>query len=325
MAKRNTTVAVIAGVIVVMFIYVQIAWNLTTPAPDCSKCERSVKQCEPCPKCNCPTVKAETNCDTSVQASRITELERTVADLRRQLAAAQSSTSSSTVSTSSSTSITERATIEAVLPRQITPIRRRNELGDVLRRERMETGIEVGVSKGQFAQQILKRWTNFKKYYLVDAWQTQKDYHDVSNLDQKGMNAIMQETKGRMNKYGDKVVFIKAFSNVAVTKFDDESIDYIYIDARHDYNGVYEDCTLFWKKLRYGGIMAGHDYLDQPEVPLVNGRQQDWTINGDGTRTVDGRASRAAVEDFARKINRQLTITYKDETNTQFPTWYLRK
>eukprot|EP01006_Ploeotia_vitrea_P065833 TRINITY_DN93889_c0_g1_i1.p1 TRINITY_DN93889_c0_g1~~TRINITY_DN93889_c0_g1_i1.p1 ORF type:complete len:346 (-),score=36.62 TRINITY_DN93889_c0_g1_i1:338-1375(-) len=213
------------------------------------------------------------------------------------------------------------------LPKVIIPIRMRNQLGDVCRKERFETGIEIGVSRGQFAQQMLKRWTNFKKYYLIDAWKNQGDtYVDDSNKSDREMQEILTLTRARMNKYGpEKIQFIQKFSNEAVTQFEDNSIDFIYIDARHDYAGVYQDCTLYWPKLKVGGIMAGHDYIDQPEVPPVKGKVQDWTLQGDNTHTVDGKASRSAVEDFSLLVGRQLAITYKDETQNQFPTWYLRK
>ena len=70
--------------------------------------------------------------------------------------------------------------------------------------------------------------------------------------------------------------------------FDDCSLDFVYVDAVHDYHGVSETpyCDLqldygltdppfctpalqaladmidWWPKLAYGGVMAGHDYWD---------------------------------------------------------------
>jgi hypothetical protein len=41
----------------------------------------------------------------------------------------------------------------------------------------------------------------------------------------------------------------------------DGSLDYVYVDARHDFCGCLSDIELFWPKLRGGGVMAGHDYL----------------------------------------------------------------
>ena len=57
--------------------------------------------------------------------------------------------------------------------------------------------------------------------------------------------------------------YLPLFAFRAVTRFEDNSIDFVYVDARHDYKGVLEDLRLYWPKVRQGGILAGHDYLNQ--------------------------------------------------------------
>ena len=42
----------------------------------------------------------------------------------------------------------------------------------------------------------------------------------------------------------------------------DETVDVVYIDARHDYRSVAQDIDAWWPKVRPGGILAGHDYLN---------------------------------------------------------------
>ena len=50
--------------------------------------------------------------------------------------------------------------------------------------------------------------------------------------------------------------------------FDDDSIDFIYIDGRHDYESIKLDLELYLPKLKNGGIIGGHDYNKKnwPEV-----------------------------------------------------------
>lgn len=43
----------------------------------------------------------------------------------------------------------------------------------------------------------------------------------------------------------------------AASSFENESVDFIYIDARHDWCGAMEDIELYWPKLKQGGIFAG--------------------------------------------------------------------
>ena len=42
----------------------------------------------------------------------------------------------------------------------------------------------------------------------------------------------------------------------------DNSLDFIFIDACHDYECVKEDLHTWYPKLKKGGIFAGHDYYD---------------------------------------------------------------
>ena len=47
--------------------------------------------------------------------------------------------------------------------------------------------------------------------------------------------------------------------------FKDGSLDFIYIDASHSFVNVVFDLWAWYPKLRWGGLIAGHDY-DFPEV-----------------------------------------------------------
>ena len=40
----------------------------------------------------------------------------------------------------------------------------------------------------------------------------------------------------------------------------------MFIDARHSYDAVLEDLNAWWPKIRPGGILAGHDYVDADEL-----------------------------------------------------------
>ena len=46
----------------------------------------------------------------------------------------------------------------------------------------------------------------------------------------------------------------------AVKDFEDGSLDFVYIDGNHDFKNVANDIVEWQKKVRVGGIVAGHDY-----------------------------------------------------------------
>jgi hypothetical protein len=141
-------------------------------------------------------------------------------------------------------------------------------------------GAEVGVKYGRHARIILSQWTSCKNFRLIDLLQEQKNYVDGSNAkaaeqDQRFAGAIKT-----LAQWKDKTTFLRMLSTEAAKTIPDQSLDYVYIDARHDYCGVKEDIVAYYPKLRSGGIMAGHDYYYASEVGKAQG---DWSICGDGS------------------------------------------
>tara|TARA_Y100000389_G_scaffold181177_1_gene196567 strand:- start:1164 stop:1733 length:570 start_codon:yes stop_codon:yes gene_type:complete len=61
-------------------------------------------------------------------------------------------------------------------------------------------------------------------------------------------------------RYFDNIIYHQDYSHNVVDKFEDNSIDFIYIDAEHTYESVKRDLELYLPKLKRGGTIGGHDY-----------------------------------------------------------------
>lgn len=117
-------------------------------------------------------------------------------------------------------------------------------------------GAEIGVFKGEFAGVILRANPKME-YYCVDPW---TDYNEWRNkINDQGLNMFELEAHERLKNYS--VHFMKMFSMDAVRKFKDNSLDFVYIDANHALPWVMDDIVEWSKKVRSGGIIAGHDYV----------------------------------------------------------------
>jgi hypothetical protein len=62
---------------------------------------------------------------------------------------------------------------------------------------------------------------------------------------------------------------IKLPSLEAVKLYADRSLDFVYIDAAHDYANVKADILAWKPKVKPGGILAGHDYNKENSPGLV--------------------------------------------------------
>lgn len=197
-------------------------------------------------------------------------------------------------------------------------INTRGDLAYILENEGKTTGLEIGVQSGGMSEYILERWTKCEKYYLVDPWEHQECFQDGANVDNEEQNAVLQEAKDKLQRFEERGVtleYIRDLSTNAHRQIPDESLDWIYIDGRHDYRGVQEDLKLYWPKLKKGGIFSGHDFENADEV----GR---WYLDEDCNRRKDGKAVRAAVEEFAELHDRQIVVPRREY---EYVTWYLRK
>ena len=119
-------------------------------------------------------------------------------------------------------------------------------------------GAEIGVGEGHFSRRLCK--TNPRlKLYSIDAWQCY-GYYLSKRQRQERMEKKYQEAVKRLAPFNCEI--IREFSRVAVKRFEDNSLDFVYIDSNHDFNHAYQDIGLWEKKVRPGGIISGHDYCN---------------------------------------------------------------
>lgn len=114
-------------------------------------------------------------------------------------------------------------------------------------------GAEVGVENGVHAFEMLEQLP-LKKLYLIDAYKPHYD-KDQATVDQWRKNSA-----DMLEEWNGKIKWIIDDSVKAADKVDDESLDFVYIDADHDEEHVYNDIVAWAKKVRSGGVVGGHDF-----------------------------------------------------------------
>ncbi len=118
-----------------------------------------------------------------------------------------------------------------------------------------KVGAEIGVYKGEFSEKLCKVGL---KLYAVDPWRIYKDYSNPRG--QERLDFQYEHTKRVLAPY-EKCKIVRKTSMEAVDDFPNNSLDFVYIDANHDFRYIAEDLSEWTKKVRPGGIVSGHDYF----------------------------------------------------------------
>lgn len=138
--------------------------------------------------------------------------------------------------------------------------RNREELPNFLKKLNLNNkGVELGSFKGEFGKTILSGWEG--KLFMVDVWRPMSDeeYDDISN--QKNHIDAYSIAMSNIRGFETRGFMLRMDGNEASKLFADESLDFVYIDANHTYEAVKEDLNNWYRKVKSGGLIMGHDYL----------------------------------------------------------------
>lgn len=117
-----------------------------------------------------------------------------------------------------------------------------------------KVGAEIGVDKGAYTEKLLQAGL---KVYAIDPWRYYGDYAHPQG--QKRLDFLYEHTKRVVSKYDCTI--IRKTSMEALEDFEDESLDFVYIDGNHKFRYIAEDIYEWSKKVHEGGIVSGHDFV----------------------------------------------------------------
>jgi len=106
-----------------------------------------------------------------------------------------------------------------------------------------KVGAEIGVYKGEFSEKLCNAGLTL---YAIDPWEKQESRYE--------------HTKEVLASLPNCTI-IRKTSMEAVDSFKDGSLDFVYIDANHEFRYIAEDLAEWSKKVRKGGIVSGDDYF----------------------------------------------------------------
>jgi len=144
--------------------------------------------------------------------------------------------------------------------------------------------VEVGSWRGRSACYLgVEIYNSGKQIYLdcIDTWEGSKEHNlmgiDVSN------NLLYKEFLNNIEPLRSIIKPIRLTSEEASFMYEDESLDFVFIDASHKYEDVVQDMRLWFPKVKGGGMFCGHDY--SPNWPDVVRAVNEFFTNINGNFT----------------------------------------
>lgn len=149
-------------------------------------------------------------------------------------------------------------------------------------------GVEIGTAEGITTEYLLETVSDLK-LSGVDPYELYIDWDD----NQPNAEKNKAEHKERVSKYQDRYTHYYETSDDAVKRFEDESLDFVFIDGLHTYDQVLKDCRNYYPKIKKGGYIIGHDFA---RIQGVN----------------------KAVNEFAKSVDKEIKNAKQD-------LWYIVK
>lgn len=119
------------------------------------------------------------------------------------------------------------------------------EIGCWLGKSAVYMGVEIANSGKQI------------KFDCVDTFEGSPEHIDFDEIKNKELYAMFLKNTQPLRHIINP---IKMSSVNAASLYEDESLDFVEIDAAHEGDAISEDIACWYPKVKYGGVLAGHDY-----------------------------------------------------------------
>lgn len=135
--------------------------------------------------------------------------------------------------------------------------------------------VEVGSWKGQSAAYMAEKIIESGKairFDCVDTFEGSEDEDGHQTDEDVVSGKLLEVFHNNMSPFVGHYNAVKATSVDASTQYEDESLDFVFIDAQHTYEAVREDIDVWLPKVKKGGYLAGHDYNHGPVAKAVRSK-----------------------------------------------------
>lgn len=134
----------------------------------------------------------------------------------------------------------------------------------VMHTQQTRTMLEIGVWKGEFAEQILRDCGTIERYFMIDPWANLPDWNKPFNVAPEMFDEIFQEAMSRTEFASAKIAALRGRTKDVIDVIPDGSLDFAYIDGDHTLRGITIDLMRVLPKIKEGGFIGGDDFTNTP-------------------------------------------------------------
>lgn len=127
---------------------------------------------------------------------------------------------------------------------------------------------EIGIRYGNHFARVLT--DNVCAAVAVDPWRLSESQDCDPEAPYTQIDLDQQHDEFVARYCGDpRVIVYRLTSLEAANKCEDNYFDFIYIDGNHKYEHCKNDLNAWWPKVKIGGILAGHDYINVRDFGVI--------------------------------------------------------
>ncbi len=134
-------------------------------------------------------------------------------------------------------------------------------------------GAEVGAAIGLTSSFVLANCPGLVSYIVIDDWRRVPGSGIFDSLTMK------QTFLSKVGK-DKRLEIIEGLSWEGAEKVKNESLDFVFIDASHDYESVKKDILAWMPKIRPGGMLSGHDVHWEGVQEALNELVPGYSVTG---------------------------------------------
>jgi predicted O-methyltransferase YrrM len=121
--------------------------------------------------------------------------------------------------------------------------------------------VEIGSWKGRSASYLAVEIHNSGKpieLICVDTWKGSVEHEDMDCIKN---DTLFNEFLTNTAPVSHIIKPLRFPSLEAAKEFEDNSLNFVFIDASHEYEDVKQDIAAWYSKVAPGGVFAGHDFM----------------------------------------------------------------